>query len=71
MGLHEAQDGKKVVVARLEGDRGDRQKLINMGIVPGVLVKIVRKNGRAPMLLSVMGRQMMIGCGLAQKIVVR
>lgn len=71
MGLFEAKNGSNVVIARIEGGREDRQKLVNLGIIPGVPVKIIQKDDQNPMLLSVMGRQVMIGCGMARMIVVR
>ena len=71
MGLVEVKDGKKVVISRIEGGRGARQKLMNLGIIPGVPVTIVRKSNRNPLLLSVMGRQIMIGHGMAKKVFVR
>jgi Fe2+ transport system protein FeoA len=40
-------------------------------MIPGVPVTIVRKAGRNPMLLSVMGRQVVLGRGMAEKVFVR
>ena len=71
MGLVEVGDGKKVVIARIEGGRTARKKLMDLGLIPGVQVTIVRKAGASPMLVSVMGRQVMIGHGMAQKVFVR
>ncbi|MDF1566919.1 MAG: FeoA domain-containing protein [Spirochaetaceae bacterium] len=71
MGLVDVGDGKKVVIARIEGGRNARKKLMDLGLIPGVQVTIIRKAGPSPMLVSVMGRQVMIGHGMAQKVFVR
>ncbi len=71
MGLTELNDGDQAVVIRIDGGRQARKKLMDLGIIPGVPVTIVRKASRNPMLLSVMGRQIVIGRGMAEKIHVR
>ena len=71
MGLTEVGDGSKVVISRIEGGRHARKKLMDLGLIPGVPVTILRKAGRCPLLVSVMGRQVMIGYGMAQKVFVR
>jgi ferrous iron transport protein A len=71
MGLTEVSDGKKVVITGIEGGRHARKKLMDLGMIPGVPVTIIRKAGRNPMLLSVMGRQVVLGHGMAEKVHVR
>ena len=71
MGLIEVQDGQKVVVSHIEGGRMARQKLMDMGLIPGVPVTIIKQGGSSPMILKVMGRQIMLGHGMARKIFVR
>ncbi len=71
MGLTEVIDGKKVVVSRIEGGRHARKKLMELGLIPGVPVRIVRKSQQGPMVLSVMGRQVALGMGMAGKVFVR
>ena len=71
MGLNEVSDGGKVVITRIEGGRFARKKLMDLGMIPGVPVTIVRRAGSNPMLLSVMGRQVVLGRGMAEKVFVR
>lgn len=71
MGITEVTDGKKVVITHLEGGRKVREKLISLGIIPGVPVTIIRQSKGSPLLLSVMGRQVMIGHGMAKRVQVR
>lgn len=71
MGLTDVKDGNKVVITKIEGGRHARKKLMDLGMIPGVPVTIVRRAGRNPMLLSVMGRQVVLGHGMAEKVFVR
>jgi len=69
--LDEVEPGKTVKVLSIEGGRGVRQKLADLGILPGQLIKVVRS---APLLgpLMVSGRNgtFFIGRGMAKKVVV-
>ncbi len=71
MGLNDVADGETVVITRIEGGRNARKKLMDLGIIPGVAVTIIRRAGGNPMLISVMGRQVVLGRGMAQKVLVR
>ena len=71
MGLTDVDNGRKVVITRIEGGRHARKKLMDLGMIPGVPVTIVRKADRNPMLLTVMGRQVVLGYGMAEKVHVR
>ena len=71
MGLTELKDGDRAVIAGIEGGRHARKKLMDLGLIPGVPVTVIRRAGRNPMVLSVMGRQIVIGRGMAEKIIVR
>lgn len=71
MGLTEVSGGTKVVITRIEGGRHARKKLMDLGMIPGVPVTIIRRAGANPMLLTVMGRQVVLGRGMAEKVFVR
>ena len=70
MGLHEVIQGKSARILRIDGGLMVRKKLLKMGIVPGIPVKVLQKGDRGPMLLSVLGNQLAIGEGMARKVVV-
>jgi ferrous iron transport protein A len=70
MGLTEAENGQRVVVTRIDGGRQARKKLMDLGIIPGIPVTVVRRAGSNPMILSVMGRQIVLGRGMAEKVFV-
>ncbi|MCK5249917.1 MAG: FeoA domain-containing protein, partial [Spirochaetaceae bacterium] len=42
MGLTEVDNGRKVVITRIEGGRHARKKLMDLGMIPGVPVTIIR-----------------------------
>ena len=53
------------------GGKHIRQRLINLGIFPGVKIKKVRANRSGPVVLNVQDSQVMIGRGMARHIYVR
>ncbi|MCK5737470.1 MAG: ferrous iron transport protein A [Spirochaetaceae bacterium] len=71
MNLNEIADGEKVVITRIDGGRNARKKLMDLGMIPGVSVTVIRRVSRNPMLLTVMGRQVVLGRGMAEKVFVR
>jgi len=71
MGLNDVVDGSMVVITSIEGGRNARKKLMDLGMIPGVPITVIRRAGRNPMLLSVMGRQVVLGRGMAEKVLVR
>jgi ferrous iron transport protein A len=68
--LTTATTGRQVRVSRLDGGQGLRGRLCAMGITPGVPVEVVTDGG-GPVVLSVLGSRVMIGRGMASKIMVR
>ncbi|KGM38602.1 hypothetical protein S1OALGB6SA_1117 [Olavius algarvensis spirochete endosymbiont] len=70
MELTAIDKGKKAVVLRIEGGKKYREKLMNLGIIPGVPVRVIRRASRNPMLLTVMDRQVILGHDIAEKIIV-
>jgi len=65
--LSEIPEGKTVVIKRIIGGRGIRNRLEGLGIYVGQTVKVL-KNKWGPVLLEVMGRKIAIGRGQAEKI---
>lgn len=63
--------GRRAVVCAVHGGHARRGHLMNLGIVPGVPVKVVKAERRGPMILEVMGAQIMLGHGMANAIEVR
>ena len=68
--LTSARVGQSVRVTRVEGGQGLRGRLCSMGLTPGTPVEVVADGG-GPVVLSVLGSRVMIGRGMAAKIMVR
>ncbi len=68
--LSEVSAGKTVTVQTFRGGKGMRQRLLDLGIVPGEQVKIVRGGKGLPFVLMVKTSKVMLGQGIASHILV-
>jgi len=69
--LTECSTGDKVEVVAVNAGRGAKQRLANLGIVPGVIVKKSRAAPfRGPVEVIVKGTKIVLGRGLAAKVIV-
>lgn len=59
-----------VKIVKLDGGKQLRNKTAALGILPGMKVYIRRPNHHGPVLVSVFGETIMVGQGLARKIMV-
>ncbi len=48
-----------------------RQRLLQMGVVPGAVIEVVVNNRVGPILIRVMGVTLSIGRGIARRIIVQ
>lgn len=62
--------GQRVRVYDVQGGDGLRGRLCAMGLAPGTPVDVVAI-GQGPVILNVMGSRIMIGYGMAAKLMVR
>lgn len=68
--LAEIAPGRRVVIRSFRGGRGMRQRLLDLGIVPGEEVKVVRGGRGLPHVLMVKTSKIMLGHGIAKHIMV-
>ena len=68
--LTAARVGQRVRVSQVYGGHGLRGRLCAMGLTPGTPVEVVCDGG-GPVVLDVLGSRLMIGRGMAAKILVR
>jgi len=69
--LTECSTGDKVVVSSVNAGRGAKQRLANLGIVPGVEIRKSRAAPfRGPVEVIVKGTNIVLGRGLAAKVIV-
>jgi len=70
MVLSRIDSGKEVTLIDIEGGRGARSKLYSMGLVPGVKLAVLNRNGAGPIMVAVKDSRLAIGRGIAKKIIV-
>jgi Fe2+ transport system protein FeoA len=68
--LSNVKDGETVVLARINAGQGLRNRLIAMGLVSGVKITVVNNSHPGPFVISVKDSKMMLGRGMANKILV-
>ena len=70
MPLSMVSAGNRVRLVGVHAGRGLQGRLAAMGLVPGAEVEVVRKAAHGPFLVEVKGSRVMIGRGMAHKIMV-
>ncbi|HOP47634.1 MAG TPA: FeoA family protein [Desulfobacteraceae bacterium] len=70
MVLSKVGNGKEVTVKNIDGGRGLRSKLYSMGLIPGVILKVINQNSAGPVIIAVRDSRLAIGRGMAEKIIV-
>ncbi|MBN1102236.1 MAG: ferrous iron transport protein A [Deltaproteobacteria bacterium] len=62
--------GRRVRLLAVDAGCGLQGRLASMGLVPGVEIEVLRNSMRGPFLIAVKGSRIMMGRGMAQKIMV-
>lgn len=70
MPLTIVQVGRRVRFVAVNAGHGLQGRLASMGLVPGVEIEVLRNSLHGPFLIAVKGSRIMLGRGMAQKIVV-
>jgi Fe2+ transport system protein FeoA len=68
--LSNVRAGETVKLARIEAGRGLHSRLASMGLVPNVEITVVNNREPGPFVISVRNSKMMLGRGMAHKIMV-
>ena len=68
--LQEVKEGESAIIRELHGGKQAKEKLISLGIIPGVTVSVLNGKKNHPYLLSINESRVMVGYGLARKILV-
>lgn len=70
--LIELQDGQSGTIVSLNGGRNLTKRLADLGISPGTIINVLRRSLFAgPVQVEVSGSKLVLGRGLASKILVR
>ena len=70
MSLAGVKPGKRVFIIGLAAGEGLRGRLAAMGLVPGTQVEVITNSAQGPFIISVKGSRIVLGHGMAQKIMV-
>jgi ferrous iron transport protein A len=70
MPLSIVQAGRRVRLVAVNAGHGLLSRLTGMGLVPGVEIEVLRNSMHGPFLIAVKGGRIMLGRGMAQKIMV-
>lgn len=62
--------GETVKLVRIEAGQGLNSRLASMGLVPNVEITVVSSGRPGPFIITVKDSKMMLGRGMAQKIMV-
>jgi len=62
--------GETVKIARIEAGRGLNSRLASMGLMPNVKITVVNNTHPGPFVISIKDSKMMLGRGMAHKIMV-
>jgi ferrous iron transport protein A len=68
--LSTVESGRTVKLARINAGQGLNSRLASMGLVPGVEITVVNNGHPGPFVISVKDSKMMLGRGIAHKIMV-
>ncbi len=62
--------GKNVRLVSITGGRFLQSRLVSMGLLQGTPIEVVKNRGNGPVIVSVKGSRLVLGRGMAQKILV-
>jgi len=68
--LSKVRAGETVKLVAIEAGRGLNSRLASMGLVPNVKITVVNNSQPGPFVISVKNSKMMLGRGMAHKIMV-
>jgi ferrous iron transport protein A len=63
--------GRRVRFMKVNAGRGLQSRLAAMGLYPGVEMEVITNNPRGPLIVEVSGSRLILGQGMAHKIVVQ
>ncbi len=68
--LSKVQAGETVKLVSIKAGRGMNSRLASMGLVPNVEITVINNSHPGPFVISVKNTKMMLGRGMAHKIMV-
>jgi ferrous iron transport protein A len=71
LSLTQIKEQKEAVIASIAGGQQATKRLVDMGLTPGTRIKLLRKAFWGPLEIEVRGSRLVLGRGLAVKILVK
>lgn len=71
MSLAHIESGSKVLVKDLHAGQRFRHRMAELGIFPGALIQVLKREGRGPLIIQIGGSRLMLGRRMAEKITVQ
>jgi len=65
-----APEGKILRVVGIRGGRGVMQRLADLGLLPGSIIRVVKSTGGGAILLELRGSKIALGRGISMKVFV-
>lgn len=67
LALASCKGGREVRLSGIRAGRELRARLAAMGLVPGIRLRVMRQEGRGPLVVALRGMRLAIGRGMAEK----
>jgi len=64
------ETGKRVRIVGIEGGRRLQARLAQMGLIPGVEIDVINNTYHGPFIVGVKGSRVVLGRGMALKVIV-
>ena len=64
------KSGSNVRLMSIAGGSSIRSRLVSMGLLQGTTLEVVKNSGRGPVIVSIRGSRLVLGRGMAHKIIV-
>ncbi len=71
MPLAMVSPGEMVQVVNMRAGWGLQRKLADMGLTPGVTIRVMNSQIPGPIIIDLRGSRLVLGYGMAQKVLVR
>lgn len=70
MSLTNVELGKRVYIIGLSAGKNMQGRLTAMGLVPGTQIEVIASSAWGPVIVAVKGSRVILGHGMAQKVMV-
>ncbi len=71
MSIVDLKNFDKAVIKSLDVCMKQKRKLLHLGLIPGVEIKIIENNQKGPIVIEVFESKVIIGRGVASKVIVK